>query len=99
VLDELLDLFERKSSPPGKRQGGVRGLLDRLRGKDAPHDAADRGRRPGDDDRDRRRRIDDRTGPRGRGDRADDRRRWDDDDERDPRRRKRRALGDLFDVD
>jgi hypothetical protein len=99
VLDELLDLFERKSSPPGKRQGGVGGMLNRLSGKDASHDADDRDRRPGDDDHDRRRRIDDRTGPRERGDRADDRRRWDDDEERYPRRRKRRALGDLFDVD
>lgn len=37
MLDDLLEMFERdnKKNPNGQKQGGIRGLMNRLRGEDA----------------------------------------------------------------
>lgn len=49
MLDELLDLFERKSH--GQRQGGLRGTFHRLTSRDSDREAEQRSR-PHDHDRD-----------------------------------------------
>lgn len=49
MLDELLDLFERKSH--GQRQGGLRGMFHRLTSRDSDREAEQRSR-PHDYDRD-----------------------------------------------